>query len=264
MIREKKKQEIITWCKENDINLLNVRGVRNGGKARIIATVICNDCGERYDVNWNTLTKQRFPGLCTYCAHKRSSEYHRFDAEKIVNFIESKGYKVLTPIEKIKPIGKNKTYNKSKVEIEDSYGVSYIVTYNQFYNNVDYYQELNDGGRCAAGNRQPSCYESIVISFLDELNIPYKREFKFSNCRGKKRPLPFDFCLNYDKNNKMLIEIDGERHYKKYFSELIEYDKIKDGYCKHHNIPLLRIPYWEFKTEKYKLDILHFINTNMK
>lgn len=29
-------------------------------------------------------------------------------------------------------------------------------------------------------------------------------------------------------------------------------DKIKNDYCQSHNIPLLRLPYWLFKTDGYK------------
>ena len=102
----------------------------------------------------------------------------------------------------------------------------------------------------------------MVEQFLDDIVIPYKQEFKFSDCRGKKKMLPFDFCLNYDTNSKLLIEVDGERHYKEYFKEVHDNDRTKDGYCKYKNIPLLRIPYWEFESNQYKLSILHFINTN--
>ena len=44
--------------------------------------------------------------------------------------------------------------------------------------------------------------------------------------------------------------------------EKYDNDRIKDGYCKYKNIPLLRIPYWEFESNQYKLNLLHFINTN--
>ena len=61
----------------------------------------------------------------------------------------------------------------------------------------------------------------------------------------------------------MLIEVDGERHYKEYFTQLRKYDKIKDYFCVSNNIPLLRIPYWEFdEQETYKRSIDSFINTN--
>ena len=262
MIKESKKQEIIEWCKEKNIILLNLRHIKKSNKTRILLTMKCCVCGNRYDTTWDNLKQHDFPGMCTYCAHKKSAEYHRFEVQHIIDFIQNNGYKVLTPPEKIKPIGKNHTYNKAKIEIMDRYGIPYEVTYNNFYNRIDYYKELNEGGHSAVGSRSPSCLEEQVICFLNELGIKYKREFKFSDCRGKKRMLPFDFCLNYDSTNKLLIEVDGARHYKPEFKEVQANDKIKNYYCQSKNIPLLRIPYWEFnKQEKYKNSIINFINT---
>ena len=262
LIREKKQQEIIDWCKTKQIECLNLRHMTRQGKTRIIVTIRCSECGERYDTMWDNLKGHAFAGLCTYCAHKKSAEYHRFEVQDIIGFIEKNGYKVLTPPERIKLTGKNKTYNQAKVEIQDNHGMVYETTYNNFYKKIDYYRELNENGYSAAGNRKPSSLEQQVIQFLGKQNIRYKREFKFADCKGKKRMLPFDFCLNYDGNNKLLIEVDGERHYKLYFKELQKYDRIKDYYCKTKNIPLLRIPYWEFdEKETYKQSIVEFINT---
>ena len=63
----------------------------------------------------------------------------------------------------------------------------------------------------------------------------------------------------------LLIEVDGEQHFRpvcfggitKERAELIfrksqERDKIKDDYCKEHNIKLVRVPYWEYRSNKYK------------
>jgi len=49
----------------------------------------------------------------------------------------------------------------------------------------------------------------------------------------------------------MLIEYDGEFHFKKFYEDdgfetLQIHDKMKDEYCKNNNIPLLRIPYWDY------------------
>ena len=262
MIKEKKQEEIVLWCKSKQIELLNLRHMKKQGKTRIIVTIKCCECGRRYDTMWDNLKGHEFAGLCTYCAHKKSSEYHRFKAQDIVNFIEKNGYKVLTPIDKIKPVGKNHTYNHAKLEIQDSHSMTYFITYNNFYNSVEYYKELNGQGYCSVGSRMPSSLEKKVIDFLEEKNISYKREFKFSDCKGKKRMLPFDFCLNYNTNNKMLIEVDGERHYDSRFQQLQKYDKIKNYYCKTKGVPLLRIPYWEFdEQESYKKSIENFINT---
>lgn len=87
------------------------------------------------------------------------------------------------------------------------------------------------------------------------------QEKRFKDCRNIL-PLPFDF---YIPNKNLLIECDGEGHYFpcnfnqcskedgiKSFELTKHNDKIKDIYCKSKNIKLLRIPYWEFKTDKWK------------
>lgn len=49
----------------------------------------------------------------------------------------------------------------------------------------------------------------------------------------------------------MLIEYDCAYHFGKLYENdgyeiRVIHDKKKDDYCKQNNIPLLRIPYWEF------------------
>lgn len=50
----------------------------------------------------------------------------------------------------------------------------------------------------------------------------------------------------------MLVEYDGILHYEDKFNNHLEFsktkvrDKIKTTFCKDNNIPLLRIPYWDF------------------
>lgn len=97
----------------------------------------------------------------------------------------------------------------------------------------------------------PKCNESygekIVAHFLDEYNISYKSQYRIKECRNK-RPLPFDFAIFEDNNLKLLIEYDGEQHFKpkfgeKEFERVKINDAIKNEYCKNNNIELLRIPY---------------------
>ena len=263
MIREKTRQEIIDWCKEHDIEFVNIRSFRQNGKSRIKVTIKCRECGSRSDILKENLISQKFPGLCTSCAHKKSQEYRRLEIESIIEKFESVGYKVLTPKNKIKPVGKNQTYNKSKVMIENKFGQTFVVDYNNFSNKLQYYKQLNsEYGYSAVGKRQKSRYEQLVANFLEEQNIPYKREFKFTDCK-KKRLLPFDFCLWYDLSSRVLIEVDGELHYKQspYLEEIQSNDEYKTRYCKYKNIPLLRIPYWEFnEVEDYKQSIISFIH----
>lgn len=262
-MREKKYLEIVKFCEDNAVNYVVIRNVASGGKTRIKVTALCRECGSRFDVSADTLRRQRYAGLCTSCAHRHSSEGRKFCAQDVIDRFNEYGYAVLTPAEKIKPVGKNKNYNRSTVEIQDKHGVVYRICWNEFWNKRDQFVALNDGGYSAVGKREPSCLERAVIEYLDELGVCYKREFKFSDCRGDYRPLPFDFCIGYNKQNRLLIEVDGERHYKEAFVDLQRYDRIKDYYCHTHNIPLLRIPYWEFdEAERYKQSIQSFINMN--
>ena len=164
--------------------------------------------------------KQKFPWMCTKCAHKEIQNDRRLTAQKLVDMFAKYGYQVLTPLDKIKPVGKSSSYNQSVVTIMGVDNVVFDICWNNFHNRLDYYLQIANGGYSAKGERESSSLEKMVEQFLDDMAIPYRQEFKFSDCRGKKKMLPFDFCLNYDNDNKLLIEVDGERHYKEYFKEV--------------------------------------------
>ena len=99
----------------------------------------------------------------------------------------------------------------------------------------------------------PQCNESkgerSIRQWLQLHNIAYISQKSFSDCRDKK-PLPFDYYLP-DYNT--VIEYDGEQHYRpveffggtKHFEKVSYHDRIKNDYCKAHNISLLRIPYFK-------------------
>lgn len=87
--------------------------------------------------------------------------------------------------------------------------------------------------------------EALVEDVLNQMCIPYKREYKFDDCVDK-RPLLFDFYLH--TLNK-IIEFDGPQHFKEVgmlnHEVTVYHDKIKNEFCERNNIPILRIPYWE-------------------
>ena len=66
-------------------------------------------------------------------------------------------------------------------------------------------------------------------------------------------PYRFDFALFKDNKLVRLIEFDGEQHYKsgngyinnENLQKRQERDKRKNEWALAHNIPLVRIPYWE-------------------
>lgn len=89
-----------------------------------------------------------------------------------------------------------------------------------------------------------------IEKILNNLNIKFEREKRFSNCRNKK-PLAFDFYLS---DYKLCIEYQGKQHYEqrgwgnknerqKLLEETQKHDKIKQNYCKQYNIKLLEIKY---------------------
>lgn len=95
--------------------------------------------------------------------------------------------------------------------------------------------------------------EANIQQFLQEKNIQFEKEKTFedliSDKGGKYR---YDFYLpEYNR----LIEFDGKQHYSfekssswntvEKFEKTQQSDKIKNEYALSHNIPLVRIPYWE-------------------
>lgn len=89
----------------------------------------------------------------------------------------------------------------------------------------------------------------------------FLKEYWFKDCRGKKRPLPFDFYL---PDLHLCIEFDGIQHFRPIhflgkkidkvitekdinnFLMIVEHDRVKTEYCQKNNIKLIRIPFWEF------------------
>ena len=104
---------------------------------------------------------------------------------------------------------------------------------------------------------------------MEEQKIQYIYQYSLNQCRDVL-PLPFDFFL---PEYKLLVEIDGEGHYRPCHFNQIGYDKaretfiitkkhdkIKDDYCANNNLTLLRIPYTMFdKDNTYQEFFLKFI-----
>ena len=123
-------------------------------------------------------------------------------------------------------------------------------------------------GRCNLCTKSESNYEYKVELLLKDLGIDYEKQKRFSSCKNKN-PLPFDFYL--PKEN-ILIEVDGEQHYKDYynkktlrkgetFKERQKLDNIKNNFCRKENIKLIRIPYYLFnKKGEYKEYFITMLN----
>lgn len=111
--------------------------------------------------------------------------------------------------------------------------------------------------RCNDCVSKESKFELMTRKWLEEHKIYFEREYKFLDCKNK-RCLPFDFMVKMNQQI-VLIEVDGFQHFyenqytsKERLKTQKKTDEIKNQYCKEHNYKLIRLPYWWFRTNKYK------------
>lgn len=118
-------------------------------------------------------------------------------------------------------------------------------------------RDVCSGHTTSCGCMRTSSLERNVELILKDLNCNYKKEYRFDDCKYIDK-LKFDFVI-FDNENHIvqIIETDGEQHYKpneffggeEAFKTTQIRDNIKNEYCKTHNIPLLRLPYYLNKEE---------------
>ena len=109
-----------------------------------------------------------------------------------------------------------------------------------------------------------SGYEEYFVEIFQKEEILFQREKRFKECKDVNT-LPFD---TYIESLNLIIEFDGEQHFKpkfgeKEFYEIVYHDAIKNSYCEDNNINLLRIPFWniEFIEEIVKNKIEELMKT---
>lgn len=96
--------------------------------------------------------------------------------------------------------------------------------------------------------------EEIMCKTIEQMGYTITRQKVLDGCKDK-RDLWFDCYIN---EHNVAVEYDGEQHFYpvgfgannekalKMFEYTKHHDKIKDNYCKKNNIPLIRVPYYEF------------------
>lgn len=191
-------------------------------------------CGKTYKTTWNNFKfdgKQR----CDECAGHTMWDYSR-----VKDFIETKN--------DCKLLSKEYHSPEDEISIKCMCGKTFLTTF--------YKIRYNTNVLC------PHCSESKgerkIRKYLEEIDISFKQEYSFSDLKGVGGgSLRFDFYLPHYNS---LIEYDGEFHYIQLFDEhdlrgQQIHDNLKDNYCKHRGISLLRIPYWEFENIEKIIDI---------
>lgn len=108
---------------------------------------------------------------------------------------------------------------------------------------------LNGGNDTSCGCKKISLGALQLENVLKNNNIPFIKEYTIPINKYR-----VDFAIiNENKEIVRFIEYDGEQHYrstggwnnKDNFNITKQRDKIKNEYALSHNIPLVRIPYWE-------------------
>lgn len=104
-----------------------------------------------------------------------------------------------------------------------------------------------------------SSYEEQILKILKENRIDLVREKTFKDL--KHGLFRFDFYLTNFHGESLIIEVDGEYHFKpirgrQALLKQQEHDRQKNSYCLAHKIPLYRIPYWDLPKIKTLDDIL--------
>jgi len=190
-------------------------------------------CGYEYFIIPNSFTCGVRCPKCAKCIKKTTEQFKQEIYDLVGN-----SYTVLGEY-----IGAK---NKIKIKHNDGCGHIYEV------NPTNFIHSLNKCPR-----HKESKNENIISKYLNNLNINYKTQYKFENCKNK-RCLLFDFALFDNEENLIcLVEYDGEQHFdvmrfskninkqNSKFTQVKEHDKIKNDYCKANNITLIRIPYFQ-------------------
>lgn len=224
--RAKEKFDLLRkFCKEKNYELITDESEYDG--ARTTIKYICR----KHGVQTQSLEAMLYGHGCIDCSYEERGINcrHTYDyVESVVNGINSNV--LLNPKEYVGASVKNLRIKCGEC------GNEYITDFDSY---------THGQTRCKHCSKSESVGEFRIRKFLEENNIYFEQEKTFENCKDKKK-LPFDFYL---PDCNLIIEFDGQVHYEDMefgnHDITTKHDKMKNDYCKSHNIDLLRIPYWE-------------------
>ena len=182
-------------------------------------------------------------------------------------------YKLLKgkrPCIKCHPPTVAKTTEQFQNELDERFGANIYTVLGTYINNVTPIKVKHNCGNVydvlpdtllSQNKNTPYCQscmpqifsagERKISEILTTMGINFVPQYRIKECKNIK-PLPFDFAIfDNEEHLKMLIEFDGNQHTDavrawggmKNLEDIKKRDKIKNEFCKHASIPLLRIPY---------------------
>lgn len=178
---------------------------------------------------------------CSECLKEHSIQRNRISNEEIIENVNKK----------INELNKNNKNNLELIDIlrEDRNLYLIINCSEHDKTKIHYKHFLNSNYGCslcgisASKHRKITIGEQKIKDFLKNNKIKYKKEKTFNNLKDKSY-LRYDFYL---PDYNLLIEYDGEHHYKNIYhygeennlDRVKKHDKMKDNYAKEHNIDLI-------------------------
>lgn len=205
--------------------LIAIKPTDNKQDTSIIWECLC-DCGKTHYVSSSDLVK----------GSVKSCGCQKYNKEKtIINMIGKK-------------FGKLKVIEKAGKDSDGSY--NYLCQCDCGNKKIVNGVSLRQGVTTSCGCIQYSIGEKNIKDILDANNINYIKEYSVKELNYKR----FDFALIKDNVPIRFIEFDGRQHYEPYPENWEKQDGLtirqkrdqeKNNYAFSHNIPLVRIPYWE-------------------
>lgn len=118
---------------------------------------------------------------------------------------------------------------------------------------ISHLRGQNHSRTVSCGCFSKSSGEIKIQRFLEQYNYNFQSQYRVKD--ENNNIMVFDFVL-FDNENHIIqcIEYDGEQHFKPIeffggelaFQHQQERDQRKEDWCKKNNIPLIRIPYYDF------------------
>lgn len=235
-------QNIKLWCKLNDKPFELVSMIYETNKKKLKWKCLKEKCGEIFEATWGNIISNKG---CSYCAGKQvglSNCLATNNPELAAEWHPTKNGE-LTPYDVTLNSGQYIWWECKEC------GHEWVVRV----------ADRNNGTNCPKCNESKG--ESKIDHILNSLNLIHAIQYTFPVLLSDKRKLlRFDFAV-FNKYNKLmcLIEYDGHQHFKpirfggismekaiEIYKTTVKYDIRKNLYCAKNNIPLIRIPYWEF------------------
>lgn len=218
----------------------------NGMKSKL--KILCNQCNKVFEQRASSHLNDRMG--CPYCAIKRKTS----NTEQFILKSQNK---------------QGNKYDYTLVEYVNNFTKLKIIC--KKCNNI-FLQKPCDHLR---GNGCPKCFESKgenrVAKYLSKNNIEFMKNKTFKTLKDKGYLKP-DFYLS---ELDLFIEYDGEGHFfpcfgstpeekQKNLEDCQRRDKIKNDWALKNNIPLLRIPHWDYDRIEELIDAFILEHTRKK